>query len=838
VIDPAKLPIPVIGAVKLSEPPKIDGKLNDAVWQNVPGWDGFFQVSPDPGTKPTQHTTVKIAYDEKAVYVAFRCDDDDPATLVNRLTRRDRFIDADYVAVELDSLGDKTNAYGFIVYSSGTQVDYLRTGDNAQDTNWDAVWDSAVQVDEHGYSAEIAIPLGQLRFKAGVNVSMRVNFARFITRREETDTFVYLPPDAQGILLRMATLSNMHDLPESRGLELRPFVLGKFDHRYSPGPGYDPPSGNHPGLAAGGDVTYHPTRDLVLDATVLPDFGQVEADQVVLNLTTFETFFPEKRPFFLSGADLFALHDEAGNALQNQLFYSRRIGNPPAPPYLLDGQRLLDLPVANEIIGAAKLTGKVSEHLNIALLDAASEPEYATVQNPDGSTYRQRVAALSNFGVARLRADLPGNITAGAMVTTVNRHDVGLSGPGGCPSPDGNYYSPAPDGRCTSDAYAAALDANWSSDNGDYVASAQLLSSLREHGPDLDFPDGTAIHSGDLGYGGRFSVAKAGGSFFGRLLYEGYSPKLDFNDAGYLRQQNLHHVDLRGGYRTVNPWGPTLYTESDAEAQASYSTDGVLLNDTVTLSEGWRWTNHWFTYIEGDVSSDYFDNRETRDGAFYQRTFQAGGGLVINSDQRKPVSGDYYGFMFNTRRGYQAVTGVDLNWNLLGRIELGLSPQLNWSDGDPRWTYTEQIDPSNPGDRVYHFSDLDARATSIVFRGTYSFTHRLTLQAYAQVFLETLHYGESFRYNSSIPQPHIYQNLFVPEATPPGLDGKDGAVNVNVVLRWEYLPGSTLYLVYTRAQTQGDPTLDPDPRKPDLKALQRGPVDDVFLVKASYYFGL
>lgn len=829
-------PMPTFVAVRAETPPRIDGEPDDAVWQKALPLDDFTEQQPEPGAQPTVKTRVRFAYDETALYVFVECQDDQPHQVSRLLTRRDRLIESDYVAVEVDSRGDKKSAYGFALYPTNVQVDYVRTGDYAQDFDWDAVWTSATRRTPQGWSAELAIPLGQMRFTGGADVRFRVNVMRYVSRKGETDELVYQPPDQQGTLLRMANLVGLHHLSAGNGLELLPFVLGRFDHRYSPGPGYDPPSNRHASLGVGGDLTWHPATDLTLDATVLPDFGQVEADQVILNLSTFETFFPEKRPFFLAGADLFALHDQLGNTTNTQLFYSRRVGRAPDEPVLDTGERLLEQPLSNDIWGALKLTGHVTDNVSVALLDAVSRRELATIQRADGSAEDVPVSPLANFAVARVRAELGHGFTAGATATGVTRRDRGLGGPLGCP---GEGDLPDRNGRCTADAYTGGLDATWSSSSGSYVAMATLLGSHRVGGPPIVEPDGNTIGPGDDGFGGLAQFAKAGGSWVYSISYEGYSPKLDLNETGYLRQQNLHQLTVTGDYRTLKPKGPTLNTDTAFYSNAKESTDGVNVGRHFQVSESIYWKNFWGSYGELDLDPSYTDNRELRDGSLYERALSYGAFVAGHSNSRQPLSFNGYLGVWTTREGRAFSTNVTFTYRPLPQLELQLGPQLDWSNGDPRWFSTDGASDQS-GPRVYHLANLDARATSATLRGTWTFTPRLTLQAYAQLFVATGHYASFFDAAAPAGRANVRLSDLVPVAAPsPDLnpDFKDGNVNVNVVLRWEYLPGSVAYLVYSRAQAQGDvdPTLPPN--RPDLAALRHGPYDDVLLLKVSYYFG-
>ena len=831
--------MPEFHAVKAESPPAIDGDLNDPVWKQAPELDGFTQQQPESGAKPSMATTVRFAYDANFLYVAVHCVDPEPAEVSNKLTRRDRIIESDYLYVEIDSRGDKKSAYGFGVYPTNVQADWNRTGDYFQDMDFDAVWRSGTKRTDQGWDAELAIPFSVLRFKAGPEVAFRVEVARYISRKGETDELVLQPPEEQGALLRMAELTGMHELSTGTGLELRPFVLGKFDSRYSPGVGYDPPSGHGFAASAGGDVTWHPGSNLTLDATVLPDFGQVEADQVVLNLSTFEIFFPEKRPFFLSGADLFTLHDQMGSPTTTQLFYSRRVGRPPDYALYGPGERLLEQPLTDDILGAVKVTGKATDKLTVALLDGVSNRAFATIGEADGSQIHEQVAPLANFGVARLRYEVGGGLTLGLTGTGVTRRDRGeLNGPYGCPeTQDGDYPVADDHGRCTADAYTGGLDATWSSESGTYVAMASLLASHRVGGPELDEPDGTTIKSGDSGYGGMAQFAKAGGNWLYSIGYEGYSPKLDLNEAGYLRQQNLHYVQASGDYRTTKPWGPTLNTDLNVFANGRESTQGVNLGRHFQIGEGIYWKNFWGTYAELDFDPAHDDNRELRDGSPYERDWGVGGVFVFHTDSRKMFSGFVFNYVGKLHQGVEYTEQVGVTFRPSDALELTANPQLDWTDGDPRW-YGTYGDITTP--HAYEIANLNAKSTSVVVRGTYTFTPLLTLQAYAQLFFATEHYGPFFEVQEGPGIHPVSLNDLRPVPPPDPAyspDGKSSTLNVNVLLRWEYLPGSVAYLVYTRAQTNADLSPALSYNNPDWASLHKGPYDDVLMLKVSYYFG-
>jgi hypothetical protein len=832
--SPAEAPPPAPGTLdggrtlsarRASHAPTIDGALDDEVWRETTPVDGFGQQVPKTGQPPSMATVVRLAYDADRLYLAIECRDPEPGRIAAPLTRRDRAVEGDWIAMEIDSLGDRKTAFGFGVYASNVQFDYLRSGDNVRDYDWDAVWISATQVDEQGWTAELAIPLKALRFTAAPAVSFRVEIDRYVSRLGETDQLVVQPPSEQGALLRMATLTGLEGVSQGYGLELRPFVLTSLDHRHSPGPAYDPPSGNHARFSAGGELSYRVRNDLVVDGTVLPDFGQVEADQVILNLSTFETFFPEKRPFFLSGADLFALHDHLGSPTETQLFYSRRIGQVPGSLELPSGARIVDQPAAAEIWGAAKLTGRVSDHVSVAVLDAVTRQQDATIQAADGSRRGILVSPLSNFAVARLRAELPAGFAVGAMATDVARHDLASVGAADC--------SGTTTAHCASDAATGGVDATWSSADGEWVGAASMVASRMIAGPTHAVPDGTTIRPGDSGLGGQLALAKAGGEhWLADLKYEGYSRKLDLNEAGYLRRSNLSQITTDLDYRTTEPWALTRKTDNVLMLKAWDTIDGVRLVRLVALSTAVELENFWGFTAELDYAPAMQDNRELRDGTPYERPYLIMPVIGLHSDARKAVSFSALASLGNQLRGYQYSADATVLLRLSQRFELSLLPHLDRSFGDPRWVVTE-----GAGDaRSYRFGDLDARSASLTLRGIFTFNPNLTLQAYALGFVAAAHYGPYYAANAGSGQVRL-QDLHAAAAPTSNPDFKDGNININVALRWEYRPGSTLFVVYSRAQTIGDPTADQSPTRPDYRALQRGPSDDVVLLKLSYWFG-
>src|SRR5437868_6097134 len=376
----------------------------------------------------------------------------------------------------------------------------------------------------------MALPLGELRYKAANKDAWRMEIRRFIARRSEIDQWIYISRLESGEMLRYGQLVGLSDLPSSHAWHLAPFVVARARHRSSP-PELQLPQGTDSTLSGGLDARYNIASNLTLAATLLPDFGQVEADQVRLNLTTFELRYPEKRPFFLEGSDLFTVVNMLGYPTNPQLAYSRRIGAATPDP-ALPGTTVVDSPgrAGAQILGAGKLTGRIGEKLNVAVLDSVTAAESATIADAKGMKSSGRVAPATNFFISRLRSDLSDSFIGSAMLTSVLRKEprdsLGIESL--CP----NGKARAVDRRCTHDATAAELDLRYASPDGEWVAFGSILGSLMSGGPARTLPDGTIIGPGDAGLGWQVQAAKAGGHWTTYLFYNAFSPRLDINDAG------------------------------------------------------------------------------------------------------------------------------------------------------------------------------------------------------------------------------------------------------------------------------------------------------------------
>ena len=840
-----------ITAVRVERGPLIDGRLDDPAWRAARADSRFTQNFPDEGKAPSQKTDLYVIYDDRALYVGVRCHDREPGKIIERLTRRDRDTDGDKISIDIDSRGDHASAYHFEVNVSGVLTDALRFNDTDYNPDWDGLWNAVTTRDDEGWTAEFEIPWRTLRF-AGGEPEMGFEVRRNLPRRQETDEWAYIPRTESAQVSRYGKLLGVRGLGPARLLQIQPYLATGITLRSNStaGGGRGSDDGAFIVPNGGGDLKLGLTSNLTLDATINPDFGQVEADQVVLNLTTYEIFYPEKRPFFLEGVDLLST--------PIRQFYTRRIGRQPPDPALGRGEVITDKPLAGRIWGATKVSGQILPHLSIAALDALTSAENVSVLRPGATVPEPRlVAPLANYGVLRLRSDFAQSYV-GVMMTAVNRFERPYAATPDplndrCPGGSGEAL-----GRCTHDAYTAGADFKLVTHDSAWGVRGQALWSRIEGGPSRTVADGTRIGPGDNGLGLWLEGGKQGGEhFLFGARYEGYSPTLDLNDAGYLRRQNVHFAVASARLRSTKPVGITLEFDWETFGFYKWSWTGVTLDRAVGSSIWVRWKNFWQSWSGVGYVFSRFDNRETenpggtRDGALTERPRTYWVEQWIKSDTRKPLVGETNLHLDRTQHGLNLQGDVTLSYRPVPQLELSFIPRFVYSFGDLRYAYLTEAIPVVPADGApgnrYWFGDLQSESFDVTFRGIYTFSPRLTLQTYAQVFVAAAHYANFVVNDAALrtcpagqnPCPPALLSLSRFNAAPSSLgtsqDFREGAINLNVVLRWEYLPGSTVIAVYSRSQAQ--PTYDPmmdGMGSPSLRAFRGGPAVDSFLVKLSW----
>ncbi len=843
--------LPRLGAVRVSSPPVLDGRLDDPAWASSPGTSDFTQQVPYDGKPPSEHTTLRVVYDDEAVYFGFDCDQV-RTPVVGRLTRRDEDSESDWVWVEIDSRRDARTAYVFAVNVKGVLSDGILHDGTTWGLEWDENWEARTALTPRGWSAELRIPFRVLRFTPGLPVQDWGLWAsRFIGVSQEKDDWPYIPRDAATPIPFFGRLTDLRHLAPGGTVELRPFVLGEVRRQSA-----DASLVNHgidAAASAGLDLKLHVTQSLTLDAAINPDFAQVEADQLILNLNNYEIQYPEKRPLFLEGADLFAT--------PLGVLYSRRIGSSPPLP-TLDGQRfvriqlgsslsepmlrndpsgvearLVEVPRAATIYGALKFSGRFRDAWTVGLLSALSSRNDFEVQNFDRQAglpltgpLRHTVEPLTAFNVFRLRREIGARTQIGVVATATTRfEDTGA----GRVCPTGEVVAPGI--RCFRDATVGGLDATWRSPKADYVASGQLVgSAVREGRPELQW-DGTSIGSGDRDIGGWVRLAKEGGrTFLAEGIYTGLGRRLMYNDLGYMARQNLHEGKVGLELRNLDPGRLTLERHLRLDLSMRRNLDGLDLGMLVELGLAFRTKGFWNLRASLEAGPSYFDDREIRDGSALERARFVGGKIDIVSD---PTARFGVGLKSEVRflaNGVSVDAQAPLILRLLPQFAVELTPQAKYSSGEQRFVWHSNENYSeNPADpRI--FGRLLGRSASVTLRIGYTFTPRLSLQTFAQLFLAAEHYTDFRGAPRSVAHVRA-ANLAPLAAGPTDADSESAALNVNVVLRWEYRLGSTLFIVYSRSQTP-DIFLGSSQAALRLSAIGNAPAVDTLLAKLSFWW--
>jgi hypothetical protein len=811
--------------------PAIDGRLDDAVWAQAPAATEFTQTRPNAGQPATERTEARIVYDGGAVYVAMRAYDPSPDSIAAQLGRRDAGnLYSDWLHVVLDSYHDRRSGYRFSVNPRGVKLDTYHFDDGSEDDGWDAVWDVATHVDSAGWTAEFRIPLSQLRFRPGADEQVwGLQFGRDVARRDEQSVWRAMSPSEPGFASRFGTLSGLRGLRSPRRLELLPYTVASVTRE--PGGGGDPfYHETARGGAVGADLKYGLAGDLTLTATINPDFGQVEADPSEVNLSAFESFFSEKRPFFVEGGDIFQFGVGLGDDNSESLFYSRRIGRQPQRGVNADDEHpFVDAPQQTTILGAAKLTGKVAGW-TVGVLDALTSREstrfYRAGTGDVGSVVSE---PMSNYAMARVRRDLRGGRSAvGGVLTSTWRFMDGEEGLAFLPS----------------SALAGGLDFrhkfgagdNWqvsgyalgSTVHGDSAAIQRLQMQPQRYyqRPDADHVDLQTDATQLSGNAASFQLAKIGGGRYrGGVLALYRSPGFEVNELGYLREADKietaaygrwFQFDQKGAFRRWD-LGWNLYSGWTTGRERTFT--GGNINGSFTLN------SLWGAYYGVERSMGGLNPRSLRGGPALQSPGAWSGWAGFWSDSRKRVSGGVetsWGVEDQTD-GHRFWLGPYVNVRPSSRLTLSLNPSVSREQSATQYVGT--FNDARVDDSRFVFARLQQTTAALTARLNYTFSPELSLQFYAQPFVAAGDYeglmevadprasGFADRFSAlggAVRECDGYYGVR-PQADGCG-DGAGFAYTVdnpdfnfkqfrsNAVLRWEYRPGSTLFVVWSQGR--------------------------------------
>jgi len=630
-----------VRAARAAAAPVIDGRLSDAGWILAPAATDFTQRDPDEGKAPSRRTEVRFLYDDAALYVGARMFENTASSVTRRMSTRDGSPDADTISIYLDPMHDGLTGAIFRVSAANVQQDSILYNDTWTDGSWDAVWESAVSVDEQGWTAEIRIPFSQLRFAPGESQTWGVNVERQVRRTNESSWLAMVPKSENRLASRMLDLTGLDGVRPARRIELLPYVAGRTDFIQPASSGNPFNDGSRVFSSAGLDIKWGVTSNLTFNAAVNPDFGQVEVDPAVVNLTAFETFFQEKRPFFLEGSQIFnnfgrlGANDEWGfNNAPPRLFYSRRIGR--APQLTASGD-YVDAPTATTILAATKLTGKTSNGWSIGLLNAVTGDEFAQTQT-GATAARALVEPLSNYNVARVQRDVGTRWGLGFLTTAVNRR---LS--------DDRQR----DGLA-SGAYVYGVDGYWFADKkqvwainaniaGSTVVGSTSLIDTLQRAPQRYFqrPDEPHLHYDPTrtslsGFTGRINLNRNQGKYWrmNAALWTG-SPGFESNDLGFYGtgdRAGAHAVLL---VRDTEPHRWARQWSAWAAKWWAWNYGRERQGDGWDTFWNWQFPNYWSVNGNFGGQRRVLDDRLTRGGPVAATTPSAYWNVNVNSDSRK-----------------------------------------------------------------------------------------------------------------------------------------------------------------------------------------------------------
>ncbi|HEX2969474.1 MAG TPA: DUF5916 domain-containing protein [Bacteroidales bacterium] len=865
-------------ATQVNEAPSIDGILNDKSWESGNWIDDFTQYEPFNGKSPSQRTEFKIIFDEDNLYVAIKAFDSSPDSIVSRLTRRDN-IDGDMAGVIFDSFHDLRTAFMFGVSSGGVKYDQVMSndGDNS-DESWDPNWWVKTSVNNEGWIAEMKIPFSQLRFEKSSGDVWGFEVYRSLYRKQEMSLWQHIPKDASGLIHMFGEIGGIGNVKPRKIFDITPYGVAKAETFEKEAGNPFLSKGRKYGLNGGIDAKIGVTNNMTMDLSINPDFGQVEADPSVVNLSAYETFFQEKRPFFIEGSNIisFGMGVGDGGIGNDNLFYSRRIGRrPQGDTYINYGpgknsEGYADYPLNTSILGAAKLTGKTKDGLSVGFLDAVTAGETAEIDT-GGIRSHQTVEPLTNFLAARLQKDYnEGNTIIGGMITMVNRDMDNISLIG---NEEDNLIN-----RLPRSAFAGGLDftryfkkktymfninSAFSRIAGTELAIVRAQRSSARYFQRLDGP--VSLDSSRralMGNGGRIQFQKVGEGHFrylAALLWK--SPGLELNDMGYQREADQLFGVIWVGYRL---WEPKSFYRSvylNYNQYSSWDFTGMRLFDGGNINGNINFKNYWSFFGGTEVSFNVKGNTALRGGPVMKLPGGINYWFGINSDDRKKL---VYGF--NSQNSYTAHNAAHsasispfLTYKPLKSLTLSLSPSYYKSYDELQ--YVTKADYKGP-DR-YVFGSIDQKTISMSFRVNFNLTPDLTFQYWGQPFIASGHYYE-FKYITE-PMASDYRNRFSilnpSERIRPTDDSNYGVdenmdgtneysfekpdFNVreflsNLVLRWEFSPGSTAYIVWSQTRSYSGETGQMDYLNDiqDLFSRDKNTPHNIFLVKFSYRFGL
>lgn len=849
--DQQKLIQPVYTTSRLvTERPVIDGRLDDACWKAGTWAGNYTQYIPDEGAAPTYPTELNIQYDDKYLYIAFRAYDDEPDKIQRLAGVRDDIV-GDMVGITFDSYRDYRTGFEFTITAWGQKVDLVLFNPSNWDFNWDAVWNGKTGMEDSAWVAELEVPLSQLRYSNKDEQVWGMHTWRWISRLQEESNWEKQSKTGPGMLYNFGELRGIKGLKKSRRLEIMPYALGDLrSTEKQPGNPFAD-KGKYFGGNVGFDAKIGISSSFTVDVTVNPDFGQVESDPSVMNLSAFETFYEEKRPFFLEGLTIF------DNEFDNQsLFYSRRIGHSPSRIINPNDSLFIDAPDNTTILSAVKLSGTTSKGLSVGLIQSVTSNEFANLSDDDGIRSKEKVEPLTNYIVARVQKGYKeGNTVVGGMFTSTNRllEDSSLE-------------------FLANDAYTGGLDLIHHMKDKEFFIDARILgsyvngsheainqlqtSSARYYQrPDADYLNYDTTKTSLSGYGGKFRIGKGSKGFWRYSTGVTWlSPGLELNDIGYMKSSDAINQENELSFFVNQPVSIFRTYNITLEQFNSWNFNGTFLGSGGHLSFSSEFKNQWSFGANLIYHSQAFDTRILRGG--YDmimpaniRTF----GHIKTDPSKKLIAGFQYAVAKSSSgsaNSFQIQPEIAIR--ALNNLKFGITADYEQNNDRLQYVTTRSYLSENR----YILGNIDQRTLGLTFRVDLNLSPEFSIQYYGSPFVSQGTYSEFKRVTS--PDASVYENRFEvfgnPQITSDGYGfDEDGDLIVdysignpdfnfhefrsNLVAKWEYRLGSFVYLVWT-SNRSGRTNTSEASIGDSYKELRNVFPSNIFLIKLNYWFSL
>ncbi len=818
-------PITISHAVRTTGAIHLDGKLNEPEWALAPVTDSFTQIDPSEGKPASQRTEVRVLYDDKFLYVGARLYD--TGAITGRLGRRDMDLgDNDWFGFMLDSYLDHRTAFGFDVNPAGVRRDEIKVIDN-DDNSWDPVWEAATTVDSAGWTLEYRIPFSQLRFSGAKEQTWGVQFERVIGRNHEYAVSTFIPKSIRGGVPEYGHLLGVQDIRPGKRAEILPYVVQRASFV---DPGSNPFLHNPDYATKGGlDLKFRLSSSLTMSAAFNPDFGQVEVDPAVVNLGVYETFFQEKRPFFVEGNEIFAFGADGTSG--NGLFYSRRVGRAPS---LTPSTAFSDVPDATTILGAAKVSGKTAGW-SLGMLEAVTAREDARTLATDGTSGSMTVEPMANYFVGRARREFRGGQTLiGGIVTAVNRD---LAAPEVSAALHEAAYAGGVDFRhqFSNRKWLVLGDAQFSHVLGSTsaITATQRRSNHYFQRPDAGYLGVDTLATTLTGYSATMSIVKQGGEHWRGFAGGGFvTPGFEVNDLGFASRTDRRDAQASVTYLQQRPGRLFRRWSVTAQGRSEHNSVWQSIFNFAILSGSVQTPGYWNASASLQRTFASFDDRLTRGGPIARRPAATVANVSVSTDGRKPVTASLNSSGTTLEfGGWGWSSGVSVGIKTSSRWNITVGPALS-RNFTPAQYVTQVVDPAftSTFGRRYIFAPLVTTTVGLEARLNMTFSPVLSLQTYVQPLLSSGDYGNA----TQLAAPGTYRfDAYAGQA--PNLDFNLRSLRGNAVLRWEWRRGSTMFVAWQQRRGDVAPYGDFEFGR-DQRALFDARPDNIFLVKVNYWF--